>query len=53
MDWQKMIKMGMELIKMGCSQEFAMCSECPYFQYCQKGCPSDWVIPFDYPTKEV
>ena len=52
MDWQKMIKMGMELIKMGCSQNDAMCSECPYFQHCERSYPSDWAIPFGYPTKE-
>ena len=52
MDWQKMIKMGMELIKMGCSDGLAMCSECPYHEKCEGNYPSDWVIPLTYDFKE-
>ena len=52
MDWQKMIQMGMELIKMGCANPNAMCSECPYHEECASTYPSDWVIPLTYPTKE-
>lgn len=45
MDWQKEIKIGMELIKSGCLRCCSCDEECPFINFCRSSeSPNEWEI---------